>query len=280
MSDVPPIAPPPSFAEGGSGREARDGGASSRGEGIARGADRVPPHSLEAEVSVLGACLISASAAVTALEHLTPEAFYRSAHRVVFEAIHALASANEPVDAVTVTEWLSRHGRLDEVGGAAALYDLTDQVPTAANAAYYARIVRDRFLLRRLVDAGGRITSLGYEPSDDAAQTLDRAETIVYDLAHTRSSTEFTPLSQLLNESFELIEKLAKELNELLATIDELEAILADPRRILAIVREDTIALAERFGDDRKTAIVGNEAEDFELGSRSVKTRRVAVLAR
>jgi replicative DNA helicase len=234
MSDVPPIAPPPSFAEGGSGREARDGGASSRGEGIARGADRVPPHSLEAEVSVLGACLISASAAVTALEHLTPEAFYRSAHRVVFEAIHALASANEPVDAVTVTEWLSRHGRLDEVGGAAALYDLTDQVPTAANAAYYARIVRDRFLLRRLVDAGGRITSLGYEPSDDAAQTLDRAETIVYDLAHTRSSTEFTPLSQLLNESFELIEKLAKENSEVtgLATgFDDLDRLTAGLQR-------------------------------------------------
>jgi replicative DNA helicase len=238
MSDVPPIAPPPGFAEGPADgavrRSSRDAGAGQRGEGIARGTDRVPPHSLEAEVSVLGACLISPNAVVTALEQLTPEAFYRNAHRVVFEAIHALASSNEPVDAVTVTEWLSRHGRLDEVGGAAALYDLTDQVPTAANAAYYAKVVRDRALLRRLIDAGGRITQLGYDPADDAAQTLDRAETIVYELANARSSTEFTPLSQLLNESFELIEKLAKENSEVtgLATgFDDLDRLTAGLQR-------------------------------------------------
>jgi replicative DNA helicase len=190
----------------------------------------VPPHSLEAEVSVLGSCLISKDAVVVSLELLKPDDFYRNAHRVVFEAVQALSSASEPVDAVTVTEWLSRHGRLDEVGGAAALYDLTDQVPTAANASYYARIVRDRSLLRRLIDAGGRVTQLGYEPTDDALASVDRAETIVYELSQAGGSSELQPLNELLTESFENLEKLSKERSEVtgLATgFDDLDRLTA-----------------------------------------------------
>ena len=219
MSDAPPIAPPPGFADD---RPARGPGASgsgtSNGSGSApRGPDRVQPHSLEAEVSVLGACLISKDAVITVLELLKPDDFYRNAHRVVFEAVQALASANEPVDAVTVTEWLARHARLDEVGGAAALYDLTDQVPTAANAGYYARVVRDRSLLRKLIDAGGRVVQLGYEPTDDALATVDRAESIVYDHAQ-----------------FERLELLSKEKSEVtgLATgFDDLDRLTAGLQR-------------------------------------------------
>ena len=202
--------------------------------GSSRGPDRVPPHSLEAEVSVLGSCLISKDAVSVALEVLKPDDFYRNAHRVVFEAVQALGTANEPVDAVTVTEWLARHGRLDEVGGAAALYDLTDQVPTAANAAYYARIVRDRSLLRRLIEAGGRVTQLGYEPTDDALQAVDRAETIVYELSQSGGSGELQPLNTLLEETFENLEKLARERSEVtgLATgFDDLDRLTAGLQR-------------------------------------------------
>jgi replicative DNA helicase len=230
MSDAPPIAPPPGFAD--DGPRPRANGSS--GGGGVRGPDRVPPHSLEAEVSVLGSCLISKDAVVTALDLLKPDDFYRNAHRVVFEAVHALATANEPVDAVTVTEWLARHTRLEEVGGAAALYDLTDQVPTAANAAYYARIVRDRALLRRLIDAGARVTQLGYEPTDDALQTVDRAESIVYELAQTGNNGDFTPLNELLTESFERLELLSKERSEVtgLATgFDDLDRLTAGLQR-------------------------------------------------
>jgi replicative DNA helicase len=228
MSDAPPIAPPPGLPDD---RPPYAGNGSSNGSGgTARGADRVPPHSLEAEVSVLGSCLISKDAVAIALEVLKPDDFYRNAHRVVFEAVQALAGASEPVDAVTVTEWLSRHGRLDDVGGAAALYDLTDQVPTAANAAYYARIVRDRSLLRRLIDAGGRVTQLGYEPTDDALQSVDRAETIVYELSQAGGSNEIQPLNELLTESFENLEKLSLERSEVtgLATgFDDLDRLTA-----------------------------------------------------
>jgi len=218
MSEAPPIAPPQGMDS-----------APSR-----RGVDRVPPHSLESEVSVLGACLISSVAVATTVEVLRPDDFYRNAHRVVYEAIVALSASNEPVDAVTVTEWLSRHGRLDEVGGAAALYELTDQVPTAANAAYYARIVRDRALLRRLIEAGSKVTELAYEPTDDAQQTVDRAESLVYELARTGSISEFTPLGELLNDSFERLELLAKERSEVtgLATgFDELDRLTAGFQR-------------------------------------------------
>ena len=230
MSDAPPIAPPPGLPPDDlppyAGNGASDG---ARGSG-ARGADRVPPHSLEAEVSVLGSCLISKDAVVVALELLKPDDFYRNAHRVVFEAVQALAGASEPVDAVTVTEWLSRHGRLDDVGGAAALYDLTDQVPTAANAAYYARIVRDRALLRNLIEAGGKVTQLGYEPTDDALAAVDRAETIVYELSQAGGASELQPLNALLEESFKNLEKLAKERSEVtgLATgFDDLDRLTA-----------------------------------------------------
>jgi len=219
MSDAPPIAPPPGLPPD---------------DRPPTGPDRVPPHSLEAEVSVLGSCLISKDATVIALELLKPDDFYRNAHRVVFEAVQALSGASEPVDAVTVTEWLSRHGRLDEVGGAAALYDLTDQVPTAANAAYYARIVRDRSLLRRLIEAGGRVTQLGYEPTDDALQAVDRAESIVYELSQAGGSGELQPLNALLTESFENLERLSRERSEVtgLATgFDDLDRLTAGLQR-------------------------------------------------
>jgi len=231
MSDAPPIAPPPGLPPDDRPPYAGNGAANgSGGSGAARGPDRVPPHSLEAEVSVLGSCLISKDAVVVALELLKPDDFYRNAHRVVFEAVQALATASEPVDAVTVTEWLSRHARLDEVGGAAALYDLTDQVPTAANAAYYARIVRDRSLLRRLIDAGGRVTQLGYDPTDDALASVDRAESIVYELSQAGGASELQPLNELLTESFENLEKLSKERSEVtgLATgFDDLDRLTA-----------------------------------------------------
>jgi replicative DNA helicase len=228
MSDAPPIAPPPGLPDD---RPPYAGNGASNGSGGAgRVPDRVPPHSLEAEVSVLGSCLISRDAVAVALEVLKPDDFYRNAHRVVFEAVQALAGASEPVDAVTVTEWLSRHGRLDDVGGAAALYDLSDQVPTAANAAYYARIVRDRSLLRRLIEAGGRVTQLGYEPTDDALASVDRAETIVYELSQAGGSSELQPLNELLTESFENLERLSLERSEVtgLATgFDDLDRLTA-----------------------------------------------------
>jgi replicative DNA helicase len=190
----------------------------------------VPPHSLEAEVSVLGAALLSRTAASEADELLRAEDFYRNAHRVVFEGIQALLAAGEPIDTVTLTDWLARQDRLDEVGGAAAIHDLTVAVPTAANAAYYARIVRDRALLRRLIEAGTRVARLGYEAAEDATTVVDRAESIVFEVAQIRGGSEYTVLGELLNETYEQIERLAAQNSEVtgLATgYDDLDRLTA-----------------------------------------------------
>lgn len=193
-------------------------------------ATRVPPHSLEAEVSVLGAAMLSRAAASDAVEFLRVDDFYRNAHRVVFEAVQQLTAAGEPVDTVTVTEWLARHDRLDEVGGPAGVHELTVAVPTAANASYYARIVREKALLRRLIDAGTAVVKLGYESADDAEQVVDRAESMIYDVAQSNTTSEYARLGELLNASFEQLEKLAEQNSDVtgLATgFDDLDRLTA-----------------------------------------------------
>jgi replicative DNA helicase len=193
-----------------------------------RSYDRVPPHSLEAEVSVLGAAMLSRAAASEATEVLTPDDFYRGAHRVVFEGIRALIDAGEPIDTVTLTDWLGRNDRLDEVGGPAALHDLTVATPTAANAAYYARIVQQKALLRRLIDAGTAVARLGYESSEDAEAVVDKAESLVYEVNQAGVRSEYSQLRDLLNDSFAAIEKLAEQGSEVtgLATgFDDLDRL-------------------------------------------------------
>ncbi|MFP5310618.1 MAG: replicative DNA helicase [Actinomycetes bacterium] len=222
--DLPPppsAAPPPDGPSDGYGDvldvssldvQLRSGG-NGNGNGRARSAyDRVPPHSLEAEVSVLGAALLSPSAANEIVNHLKPEDFYRSAHGAVYEAVMALV--NTGVDSVTVLEWLNRHGRLEEIGGPAAIHELTAAVPTAANAVHYAQIVKEKALLRRLIDVGTDVTRLGYEATEDAATVVDQAESMIYEIAEHGTKSDYSKLSELLNESFEMIEKLAENRSE------------------------------------------------------------------
>jgi replicative DNA helicase len=231
MSDLPPLPSEP----------LEDTAVLARPNGSAgRGYDRVPPHSLEAEVSVLGAALLSRNAASEAVEVLTPDHFYRNAHRTVFEGVQDLLSLGEPIDTVTLTEWLARRDRLDEVGGPAALHDLTVAVPTAANAAYYARIVRERALLRRLIDAGTAVAKLGYESTEDADTVVDRAESLIYDVAQSGVTSEYAKLGDLLNESFEQIEKLAEQGSEVtgLSTgFDDLDRLTAglQPQNLIIV---------------------------------------------
>ncbi len=225
------LPPPPSAPDG----------ATTRSNGPpARAYDRVPPHSLEAEVSVLGAALLSPMAASEVVEILKADDFYRNAHRVVFEGIRELMATGEGIDTVTLTDWLVRRDRLDEVGGPAALHDLTVAVPTAANAAYYARIVRDRALLRRLIDAGTQVVQLGYDATDDVERVVDRAESLVYEVSQTGVTSEYARLGELLNHSFEQIERLAEQGSEVtgLATgFDDLDRLTAglQPQNLIIV---------------------------------------------
>ena len=127
-----------------------------------QGFDRTPPQDIVAEQSVLGGMLLSKDAIADVVEHLKGADFYRPAHELVYEAILDLYGRGEPADAVTVSAELTKRGEIGRIGGAPYLHTLIAMVPTAANAGYYARIVRERAVLRRLVEAGTRIVQLGY----------------------------------------------------------------------------------------------------------------------
>ncbi len=177
--------------------------------------ERVPPHNVEAEESVLGSMLLSKNAIAEVLELLHEDDFYRPAHRTVFAAILTLYSHGEAVDEITVYEHLRRNGLLEHVGGAPFLHSLVAGVPTAANAGYYARIVAEAGVLRRLIDAGTRIVQLGFETPQDTERAVDRAEALVYQVAQGRVTQDYVSLREVLTSTLEDIERLHEDRREL-----------------------------------------------------------------
>ncbi|HIE51997.1 MAG TPA: replicative DNA helicase, partial [Armatimonadetes bacterium] len=164
--------------------------------------DRLPPQSLEAEQSTLGAMLIGRDAVARAIELLQPEDFYRDAHRYIFEVALRLFDRGDPVDLVSVVTELQNSGRLEDVGGAAYLQTLIEQTPYATNVEYYAKIVREKATLRRLLEVATRIADWCYD-SEDADETLDRAEQEILTIAQSRVSHDFVPIKPLLRRAFD-----------------------------------------------------------------------------
>ncbi len=148
---------------------------------------RTPPHDLLAEQSVLGGMMLSTQAIAAAVENVRPGDFYRPAHQIIFEAIVHLFSVGEPVDAITINAHLTEQGQITRVGGAPYLHTLAETIPTAANTGYYARIVADRAVLRRLVEAGTSVVQLGYGGAGDVDEIVDRAQAEMYDAVQSRS---------------------------------------------------------------------------------------------
>ncbi|CAM4305312.1 Replicative DNA helicase [Mycobacterium basiliense] len=172
---------------------------------------RQPPQDLAAEQSVLGGMLLSKDAVADVLERLRPGDFYRPAHQNVYDAILDLYGRGEPADAVTVAAELDRRGLLRRIGGAPYLHTLISTVPTAANAGYYAGIVAEKALLRRLVEAGTRVVQYGYAGAEgaDVAEVVDRAQAEIYDVADRRLSEDFVPLEDLLQPTMDEIDAIA-----------------------------------------------------------------------
>lgn len=176
--------------------------------------DRVPPNNLEAEESVLGSMMLSGEAIASVVEILKADDFYRPAHGKIFSAVLAIYARGEPVDAITVAEELRRHSILEEVGGDLAIYHLVETVPTPASAAYYARIVADHALLRRLIDAGSRIMALGYSVPEDPSRAADEAEGLVYAVARHQEKDEVVSLRTLVDESMVQLEHIQQRDSE------------------------------------------------------------------
>ena len=171
---------------------------------------RVPPHNLDAEESVLGAMLLSRDATAAAIEFCVADDFYKPAHAHVFAAITALYGRGEPADPVTVADELRRSGLLDAVGDPSTLISLQVNTPSTANASYYARIVEEHALLRRLITVAGEIAELGYSVPEDVTEVVDHAETLVFEVAQRRMVDTMSPLRDLLAQSLDHLEALVE----------------------------------------------------------------------
>ena len=174
---------------------------------------RQPPQDLAAEQSVLGGMMLSKDAIADVLEKLRPGDFYRPAHQNVYDAVLDLYARGEPADAVTVAAELDRRGLLRRMGGALYLHTLISTVPTAANAGYYAGIVAEKALLRRLVEAGTRVVQYGYAGAEgaDVDEIVDRAQAEIYDVTERRTTEDFVRLETLLQPTMDEIDAIASQ---------------------------------------------------------------------
>ena len=168
--------------------------------------DRTPPQDMEAEQCVLGAMLMSKDAIADVVEVLRGADFYRPAHEQVYNSVLDLYGRGEPADAVTVADELGKRGELLRIGGAPYLHTLLASVPVAANAGYYAQIVHEKAILRRLVEASVRIGQLSYAAEGDVDDIVDRAQAEVYSVTERRVSEDYKPLSELMQPTLDEME--------------------------------------------------------------------------
>jgi replicative DNA helicase len=168
--------------------------------------ERTPPHDVAAEQCVLGGMLLSKDAISDVIETIRPQDHYRPAHQIIHEAILDMYGRGEPVDAITVADELTKRGDITRVGDRPYLHTLIATVPTAANAGFYARIVRERAILRRLVEAGTRIVQFGYAGDADADELVDRAQAEVYAVTDRRTTEDYHSLSEIMPGALDEIE--------------------------------------------------------------------------
>lgn len=170
--------------------------------------EKLPPQNLEAEAAVLGSMLIDEDAVSIALEKLDQKSFYKDAHRKVFEAVSGLYSANKAVDLITLTDELKRKGCLDEIGGVSFLTGLANIVPSAANINHYVQIVKEKSILRTLINNSTRIISSCYESDGNIEAVVDDAERLIFEVTDKRISGSYLHLKEIIKDSIEKIDQL------------------------------------------------------------------------
>lgn len=172
------------------------------------GIDRLPPQNLEAEQSVLGAILLDNDAIFKTVDIVSEIDFYREAHKRIYGAMSSLSEKNEPVDIITLTDYLKKSNELEAVGGISYLSQLANMVPTAANVRYHAKIVREKAVLRALIHASTNIAAMVYEESSDAFKMVDDAERMVFEIADNRNKNAFASMNSVVKDTIKQIEKL------------------------------------------------------------------------
>ena len=227
---------------------------------------RVPPQSIEAELSVLGSMMLKPAAVSQAVELLHAEDFYRQAHRAVFEAMELLLRNGEPVDIVTVTESLKKSGLLEQVGGISFLANLTNTVPSTANLAHYAKIVKEKAVLRALIDASTEIAGAAYEASEDIAEQLDDAERKILAIAGGQTTGAFISAKEVVFDAVDRVSELAKAKGGITGLSTGLATLDSVTRGLQA---SDLIIVAARPAMG-KTAFVLNVATHAALQGKTV----------
>ena len=173
--------------------------------------DNLPPQNIEAEQAVLGAIFLNTDALADAMEYVEPDDFYRRAHQILFQAMVDLNNDGEAIDVLTVQNYLTTNNQLDDVGGVAYIAELATSVPTAANAGYYAKIVEEKSMLRRLISTATNIITQANNGDDDVPSLLDSAERQIMDVSERRNRSGFREIKDVLNETLSDIDRLSQQ---------------------------------------------------------------------
>jgi replicative DNA helicase len=249
----------------------------------------VPPQNLEAEASMLGALMVSEAAMNPVIldVRLTEEDFYRERHRKIFHAIKRLYERSEPIDALTVSEFLAQQGELEQVGGREVVSNLASTVPVAGNARHYARIVQQNALLRRLLEASQRIQTSVYDREDEPVKLAENAERMLFQVAHEEQAEDFHEISEIVSREVDRLEELASGRAELSGTpsgFDHLDKITGgfQPGNLIILAARPGMGksgfvanIAEHVSVqlERPVAFFSLEMSDSELAQRLIAKR-------
>ncbi len=176
---------------------------------------RIPPHSEDAERSVLGALMLDKEAIIKIADILNSDDFYFKKHALIYEAAIYLYQNNDPIDVLSIANILEEKGYLDEIGGAAAIAELVSSVPSASNIVYYAKVVQKKAVLRKLISTATEISEMGYNESEEIDKLLDEAEQKLFSISQKSIKQEFTPIRKILGEAFDRLDELHKNKGEM-----------------------------------------------------------------
>ena len=204
---------------------------------------RIPPHSVEAEQSVLGSILLDKEAMISVSETLVPEDFYKEAHKVIYESMLKLYNIQSEIDLITLTDELRDQGYLDDIGGIAYITSLSTVVPTTSNIKYYVNIVKEKSISRQLISAANDIINLGYDGSAKVEYVLENAEKKIFDISQERATNDFQPINQVISEALSMLEKLYEEKNDVTGLTTGFRDL---NKKINGLQRSDLLLIAAR----------------------------------
>lgn len=204
---------------------------------------RIPPHSVESEQSILGSILLDKDAIITVTETIKPDDFYKEAHKIIYECMITLSNKGEPIDLITLTEELRKQGHLNDIGGISYITSLSTIVPTTSNVKYYADIVKEKSVLRKLIKASNEIINLGYSGATKIEDVLEQAEKSIFDISQEKTSDDFKSINLVLMDAYDMIEKLYTNKSDVTGITTGFKDL---NKKINGLQRTDLILIAAR----------------------------------